>query len=147
MGELHTSPGAFVSNLQWALPSITPQQHSSPGYREQETGQALCSHRATNCSCIQAQILEHAWSMGNIHWPQSSEGFWSHPLTKIYSYLHSLLPFSTFQLHSNANNSSANGDLWQLETLLMLSHGWFNASKNILISTAATVPELTPPHT
>lgn len=147
MGELHTSPGAFVSSLLRALPSITPQQHPSPGHGEQQTGQALCSHRVTNCSCIQAQILEHAWSMGSIHWPLSSDSFWSHPLKKASSYLHILLPFSTFQLHSNANNSSANGDLWQLETLLMLSHGWFNASNNIFIPTAATAPELTPPHT
>lgn len=98
----------------------------------------LCSHRITKCSCIQAQILEPAWSTASIHWPQSSESFWSPPLTKIYNYVHILLPFSTFQLHSNANNSSANRDLWQLETLLMLSHGWFNTSENILIPTAAT---------
>lgn len=96
------------------------------------------THRTTKCSCIQAQILEQACSTGSIHCPPSSESFWSPPLTKISNYLHILLPFSTFQLHGNANNSSANRDLWQLETLLMLSHGWFNTSESILIPTAAT---------
>lgn len=97
------------------------------------------THRITKCSCIQA------WSTGSIHWPQSSEGFWSPPLTKISNYLHILLPFSTFQLHSNANNSSAKrslgaGNFADAEPRLVW-HIWeyFN-------SYSSYTPELTPPH-